>query len=109
MPELHIRRATTGDCDDTGRILEPLIRAGETYTLARSLDRVEALKYWMAENHEVFVGRNCWRDRGYLFPMHQPARRCSARRQLRLYDSRRSLGPRRRPGHVSALGAVCKV
>lgn len=67
MPELHIRRATTGDCDDTGRILEPLIRAGETYTLARSLDRVEALKYWMAENHEVFVGRNCWRDRGYLF------------------------------------------
>ena len=36
-------------------ILEPVIRAGETYTLARDMNREDALAYWLASSHEVFV------------------------------------------------------
>jgi ribosomal protein S18 acetylase RimI-like enzyme len=36
-------------------ILEPVIRAGETYPLARDMERREALKYWFSPNHQTFV------------------------------------------------------
>jgi len=36
-------------------ILEPVIRAGETYTLPRDLSREDALAYWFAEGHEVWI------------------------------------------------------
>ena len=36
-------------------ILEPVIRAGETYTLPRELSREDALAYWLSDGHEVFV------------------------------------------------------
>ena len=36
-------------------ILEPIIRPGETYTLPRDMPRKEALDYWFAPQHEVFV------------------------------------------------------
>lgn len=36
-------------------ILQPTIRAGETYTLPREMSRVDALDYWFAPRHEVFV------------------------------------------------------
>jgi len=36
-------------------ILAPMIRAGETYALPRDLGREEALAYWFAPEHEVFV------------------------------------------------------
>ena len=37
-------------------MLEPVIRAGETYTLPRDLQRDVALRFWFAPEHEVFVG-----------------------------------------------------
>ena len=45
------------DADDAGlwRILEPVIRAGETYTLPRDMSREEALAYWRSPAHAVFV------------------------------------------------------
>lgn len=51
----RIRAAHDGDADAIWAILEPVIRAGETYTLARDLGRETALRYWFGEPHEVFV------------------------------------------------------
>src|SRR5258708_35834528 len=53
--EVTIRAAEPGDRDAIWSILEPTIRGGETYTLARDLSREQALDYWFAEGHEVFV------------------------------------------------------
>jgi ribosomal protein S18 acetylase RimI-like enzyme len=56
--QLTIRLANTADYDATWQILEPMIRAGETYTLPRDLARDAALAYWFAPEHEVFVAQN---------------------------------------------------
>lgn len=50
-----IRPATTEDSAAIWAVLEPVIRAGETYTLPRDLDRDAALAYWFAPAHDVFV------------------------------------------------------
>lgn len=50
-----IRAATEADYDAIWNILEPVIRAGETYTLPRDMTRKQALDYWFAPNHQVFV------------------------------------------------------
>ena len=51
----RIRPAVPSDEDAVWRILEPILRAGETYTLPRDWTRAEALEYWFADGHEVFV------------------------------------------------------
>ena len=51
----NIRPANTADADSIWRILEPVFRAGETYTLPRDIDRDEALAYWFAAGNQVFV------------------------------------------------------
>lgn len=51
-----IREAVAArDEDAIWAILEPVIRAGETYPLPRDLDRESALAYWFSPGHEVFV------------------------------------------------------
>jgi ribosomal protein S18 acetylase RimI-like enzyme len=50
--------ATPDDSDAIWEILEPTIRAGETYALPRDMSRADALAYWFAEGHEVFVARD---------------------------------------------------
>jgi len=35
--------------------MEPIVRAGETYTLPRDMDKGSALAYWHSVGHEVFV------------------------------------------------------
>ena len=50
-----VRPAEDRDADAIWRILEPIIRAGETYTLPRDMTRDAALAYWRAAAHEVFV------------------------------------------------------
>lgn len=50
-----IRAASTADEDGVWQILEPVIRAGETYTLPRDLERDAALHFWFAPEHQVFV------------------------------------------------------
>jgi L-amino acid N-acyltransferase YncA len=52
---VNIRSATFDDADAIWRILEPVLRAGETYTLPRDFDRAEALTYWFAGGNQVFV------------------------------------------------------
>jgi ribosomal protein S18 acetylase RimI-like enzyme len=46
------------DADAVWTILEPVIRAGETYALARDLTREEALNYWFSDGHVVFVAED---------------------------------------------------
>lgn len=50
-----IRPATHSDAEAIWLILEPTIRAGETYALDRTLSASEALAYWLAPDKEVFV------------------------------------------------------
>lgn len=52
---MEIRTATASDHEAIWRILEPIIRAGETYTLPREMTQEEALAFWLAAGHEVFV------------------------------------------------------
>jgi len=52
---VNIRSATLDDADAIWRILEPVLRAGETYTLPRDFDRAETLTYWFAGGNQVFV------------------------------------------------------
>src|SRR5437667_11915563 len=53
---MKIRPAAVTDADGIWEILEPMIRAGETYPLPRDMPRDEALAYWFSPEHEVFVG-----------------------------------------------------
>ena len=50
-----VREARPDDADAVWAILEPVIRAGETYTLPRDMRRETALAFWFASGHEVFV------------------------------------------------------
>jgi ribosomal protein S18 acetylase RimI-like enzyme len=50
-----IRAATERDREGIWLVLEPVIRAGETYTLERGMGPEAALAFWFAEGHEVFV------------------------------------------------------
>jgi ribosomal protein S18 acetylase RimI-like enzyme len=52
---LTIRPATAGDAAAIWRILEPTIRAGETYALPRELSEADALAYWMGPGRDTFV------------------------------------------------------
>ena len=50
-----IRVVTTSDNDAIWRILESVIRGGDTYTLPADMNREDALAYWESAGHEVFV------------------------------------------------------
>jgi L-amino acid N-acyltransferase YncA len=52
---MTIRPARTDDANAIWAILEPTIRAGETYTLPRNMESRQALAYWFSPEHTVFV------------------------------------------------------
>jgi ribosomal protein S18 acetylase RimI-like enzyme len=53
-----IRPAGSDDREAIWRILEPTIRAGETYDLPRDMAAADALAYWLAPAHAVFVAED---------------------------------------------------
>ena len=57
-----IRRATILDSEAIWAILEPVIRAGETYTQPRDMSKEQALAYWFSEEKEPFV----WEENGKI-------------------------------------------
>jgi ribosomal protein S18 acetylase RimI-like enzyme len=59
--------ALPADADFVWAILEPTIRAGETYTLPREMSREDTLDYWFAPQHEVFVAEDDARILGTYF------------------------------------------
>src|SRR5262245_40613017 len=52
---MAIRSASNEDRDAIWEILEPMIRAGETYTVPRDMSKEEALAYWFSPEKETFV------------------------------------------------------
>ena len=54
-PAMKIRLATSSDNEAIWKILEPVIRDGETYTLPLDMPRQETLSYWSSPGHQVFV------------------------------------------------------
>lgn len=52
---IAIRPAHDADRPALWRILEPIIRAGETYPLAQDMTEDAALAYWFSPHHDVFV------------------------------------------------------
>ena len=52
---IEMRDATPEDGDAVWAMLEPVIRAGETYALPRDYSREEALGFWCAEFNEVIL------------------------------------------------------
>src|SRR5882757_10530096 len=50
-----IRHPADGDKSAIWAVMEPIIRAGETYALPRDMDKESALAYWPSAAHEVFV------------------------------------------------------
>ena len=57
---MSVRLASSEDRATIWNILEPMIRAGETYTLPRDMSREQALEYWFAAEKETFV----WEENG---------------------------------------------
>jgi len=55
---VSIRPARESDADALWAILEPVIRAGETYPLPRDMSRAEALGYWRQPAHAVFAAED---------------------------------------------------
>jgi ribosomal protein S18 acetylase RimI-like enzyme len=53
-----VRPATKRDANAIWAIMEPIIRAGETYTLPRDMDQEGAVAYWLSALHEVFVAED---------------------------------------------------
>jgi ribosomal protein S18 acetylase RimI-like enzyme len=62
-----IRNARADDHDAIWAILEPVFRAGETYTLPRDIDRRDALAFWHQQAHEVFVAEEAGQVVGTYF------------------------------------------
>ena len=52
---LVIRPSLIADADALWTILEPVLRAGETFALPREIGREAALAYWYRDGNEVFV------------------------------------------------------
>lgn len=55
---LIVRPGGATDADAIWAILEPTIRAGETYTVSRDMTREQALAYWLSPEHQVFVAED---------------------------------------------------
>jgi len=53
-----VRAALSDDAAAIWSILEPTIRAGETYPLPRDMGERDALAYWFGAGHAVFVAED---------------------------------------------------
>src|SRR6266481_5151131 len=53
-----IRPANNKDAHAIWAIMEPIVRAGETYTLPRDMNKEAALAYWFSSEREVFVAED---------------------------------------------------
>jgi ribosomal protein S18 acetylase RimI-like enzyme len=52
---MNVRAATPTDHGQIWEILEPIVRAGETYALPMDWSSEETLEYWFGPRHTVFV------------------------------------------------------
>ncbi|WP_134499044.1 GNAT family N-acetyltransferase [Microvirga pakistanensis] len=52
---MHIRTARPEDAPAIWSIIEPVIRAGETYAFDRDMTETDALAYWLGPDKETFI------------------------------------------------------
>ena len=70
---MNVRLAEDRDHDAIWKIMQPVIRAGETYALPRDMRREDALAYWFAADREVFVAEDAGEIIGtYCLRANQP-------------------------------------
>ncbi|MES2256161.1 MAG: GNAT family N-acetyltransferase [Pseudomonadota bacterium] len=62
-----IRPADLDDHDAVWRIMEPIIRAGETYSLPRDMIKSDGLDHWFAPERSVFVAEENGRVLGSYY------------------------------------------
>lgn len=55
---ITIRRGTRGDDEQLWAILEPTLRAGETYPQPRDITKKAALAYWWKPEHTILVAQD---------------------------------------------------
>jgi len=55
---MNIRGALPSDADAIWAILEPIIRAADTYALPADMRREQALEYWNSPGNQVFVAED---------------------------------------------------
>ena len=55
---MNVRPAMAADAPAIWRVIEPMIRAGETYALPRDMSEADALEFWMGEGREAFVAED---------------------------------------------------
>ena len=65
--QMHIRAAVEDDAKAIWAILEPILRAGETYTQPRDMNRESALAFWFSPGHEVLVAEDSGEILGTYF------------------------------------------
>jgi hypothetical protein len=53
--QARIRPVAPDDADAVWRLLEPVLRDGETYALPHDMTRSDALAYWLGSDHRTFV------------------------------------------------------
>ena len=64
---MEIRPARPEDAAAIWSILEPVIRAGETYALPRDMSREAALAYWLGADRQAFVALEQGRVAGVYY------------------------------------------
>ncbi len=64
---MEIRAARPEDAPAIWAILEPTIRAGETYALPRDMTQTASIAYWMGPDRETFVAEEGGRLLGTYF------------------------------------------
>jgi ribosomal protein S18 acetylase RimI-like enzyme len=70
---LTIRPATTADETAIWSIIEPVIRAGETYALPTDMSEANALRYWTGPDRETFIAEDNGSAVGtYYIRVNQP-------------------------------------
>ena len=67
MSALLIRPAVPADAPALWTILEPVIRAGDTYALDPDMGQAEALAYWLGPDKETFVAEEGGRVLGTCY------------------------------------------
>ncbi len=55
MENLILRKANPGDTASLWEIIEPIIRAGETYVFASDSSKEKIMGYWLAADKETYV------------------------------------------------------
>jgi hypothetical protein len=101
---MEIRLARREDHNAIWRIIEPTIRAGETYALPLDMGEQEALVYWTGPDRETFVAeQEDGRIVGtYYLRANQLVLRVSHMIQpIRVGTSRRAVSSRSAANHLS--------